>query len=213
MSDVDKIVKYLEGTREAELIAQMEKVYNQIQEEQKAWYDRAQFFCPEGCGSCCHDFEPDLLESEVLYMAAWLIENKREVAMKVAEGEFPFDNGKTCPFHDFNNPYHCTIYNGRPSICRLFGASCARSKTGEKVWKPCKFYPAEKLLEHTPPLFHRQYNSAEAGQALGALPPAMSDIMEQVVSVSGGQETQLLREVLPQTVRRILWIRQMCGEE
>jgi len=139
-------------------------------------------------------------------MAAWLIENNYEIALKIAEGIFPFDNGKTCPFHDFSNKYHCTIYGGRPSICRLFGASCSKSKNGEKVWKPCKFYPIEKLQEYNPLLSHKQFSQNETEQILGKMPPLMSNLMEQIENNSISKETKLIRQILPQTIQKLLWI-------
>ena len=130
-----QILEELHWTEEAEIISQVQECYKRIEAEQKDWYEKSQFFCPDGCGSCCHDFEPDLLECESLFMAAWLIENQYENALKIAEGVFPFDNskiddGKTCPFHDFSNAYHCSIYGGRPFIFIIFGSICSKSKFG-----------------------------------------------------------------------------------
>lgn len=213
MSEIDTVLEKIQGTRESELISAVQSACERIKKEQSEWYNRCSFFCPEGCGSCCHDFEPDLIEAEALFMAAWLIQNQKETALKVARGKFPFENGKTCPFHDFENPYHCSIYGGRPVICRLFGASSAYDKNRKKVWKPCKFYPAEKLAQHNPPLAHRQYDAAETEQILGAVPPAMSDLMEQIEFTSDNTQTKLIREILPQTISRLLWVLEMCSQK
>lgn len=206
------ILENLKGTEEAEILLQMLESYKKIDEEQKVLYETTKFFCPDGCGSCCHNFEPDLLENEALFMAAWIIENSYENALKIAEGVFPFDSDenrkddKTCPFHDYEKAYHCTIYGGRPSICRLFGASCSKSKNGEKVWKPCKFYPVEELQKYSPLLSHRQFSQSETESILGKMPPLMSDLMEQIENSSISKETKLIREILPKTIQKLLWI-------
>ena len=207
MSEISGILQKLEGTREAEILVQMEAAYKRIYDEQKAWYENSKFVCPEGCGCCCHNFEPDLLEAEALFMAAWLLENQSDVAAAVAQGKFPFENGKTCPFHNFENPYHCSIYNGRPSICRLFGASGAHGKNGAIVWKPCKFIPVENLQKHKPPLEHKQYSAEETKEIFGVLPPVMADLMEPIASINPeNNETKLIREILPKTINRLMWI-------
>ena len=206
MSQIAGVLEKLEGTSVYETLLQMEAAYERITHEQKEWYDAAKFYCPEGCGHCCEGFEPDLMESEALYMAAWLIENQNEVALQIAEGKFPFDNGtKTCPLFNPDFAYHCSIYNGRAFICRLFGASSFRSRNGDKTWRPCKFYPEEILAAHKPPLAKRQYSEAETMQVLGAVPPLMSDFTESIAASSNG-ETELIRDILPPTIRRLLWL-------
>ena len=205
MSQIAGVLEKLEGTSVYDTLIQMEAAYERIAHEQKEWYDAAKFYCPEGCGQCCEGFEPDLMESEALYMAAWLIENQNDIALQIAQNKFPFDNGKTCPLFNSDSPYHCSIYNGRAFICRLFGASSFRSRNGDKTWRPCKFYPDEILAAHKPPLAKRQYSEAETMQVLGAVPPLMSDFTESIAASSNG-ETELIRDILPPTIRRLLWL-------
>ena len=158
---MNEILNKLCDTQIYSIVKQVESVYQKIQIAQADWYEKSQFFCPEGCGECCRNFEPDLLECEATFMAVWLLQNQKETAYKVMEGEFPFMNNKGCPFWNENSPYHCSIYEGRGFICRLFGASGFRSKEGSTVWKPCKFYPADLLCKQKVPLRHRQYSQEE----------------------------------------------------
>ena len=206
MTQIPNILKKLEGTSVYDTILSIESSYARIQEEQTEWYKTSSFTCPEGCGSCCHSFEPDLFGGEALYMAAWLLENQEERAKKIAEGQYPFrhEDG-TCPLYNPHTPYHCSIYGGRPFICRLFGASSFRSRTGQKVWRPCKFYPEELLERHNPSLQKKQYSESETIEFLGAVPPLMSDMTEKARSSSIG-EIRLLHEILPETIRRLLWL-------
>ena len=145
------------------------------------------------------------MEGEALYMAAWLIENQNDIALQIAQNKFPFDNGKTCPLFNSASPYHCSIYNGRAFICRLFGASSFRSRNGDKTWRPCKFYPENMLAAHKPPLAKNQYYENETLQVLGAVPPLMSDFTEAIAASASG-ETELIRDILPSTIRRLLWL-------
>ena len=209
-----KIIEKLSGTHEAETVEKVHEIYEKIQLQQAEWYEKSQFLCPEGCGECCRNFEPDLLECEALYMAAWLLENQPEVADEVCNEKYPFPQNKGCPFWNENLDYHCTIYGGRPFVCRLFGACGNRGKDGSIVFKPCRFYPAEKLSLHNPPLSHKQYTQEETQSIFNCLPPVMSDLMEAAVSiVPDSQETKLIREVLPETVRRLKWILSMISGE
>lgn len=205
MSQIPQILKKLEGTSFYDTLIKMEEAYARIESEQGAWYKITSFNCPSGCGSCCNGFEPDLFEGEALYMAAWLLENQEETALKIAEEEFPFfyEDG-TCRLFNKESPFHCSIYGGRPFICRLFGASSFHSRNGEKVWRPCKHYPDEYLASHNPPLQKRQYSESETERVLGAVPPLMSDMTESTrLSAS---ETKLIHEILPEMIRRLLWI-------
>ncbi len=205
MSHITDVLEKLEGTSVYDTLIQMEAAYERIADEQKEWYDAAKFYCPDGCGHCCEGFEPDLMEGEALYMAAWLLENQNEIALQIARNNFPFDNGKTCPLFNSASPYHCSIYNGRAFICRLFGASSFRSRNGDKTWRPCKFYPENMLAAHKPPLAKKQYSENETLQVLGAVPPLMSDFTEEIAASASG-ETELIRDILPSTIRRLLWL-------
>lgn len=205
--DLQSILHKLKGTHEEEILQQMQKLYTKITDVQSEWYKKSGFTCPQGCGECCRNFEPDLLDCEALYMAAWLIENQSEVADKFLEGEFPFPQNKGCPFWDENKEYHCTIYGGRPFICRFFGACGSKNKEGKSVFKPCKFYPTEHLQAHQPPITHRQYSEKEVLEIFGSLPIVTTDIMEETVSLNpDNQTTELLRSILPKFIKHLRWI-------
>lgn len=219
MSQINNLLKQLEGTSVHDVLVQMENAYERVALEQEKWYKKANFFCMEGCGECCIDFEPDLFECEALYMSAWLLENQREVALKITEGTFPFNNsnianGKTCPFFNINSKFHCSIYEGRAFICRLFGACSSYSKNGKKIWRPCKFFPSSILATHNPPIKHIQYSEEETLSILGAIPPAMSDLMESALSfIPTSEKTILIHEILPETIKKLLWIIDMNGND
>lgn len=214
MSEIAHVLDQLDGTLLHDILVDVENQYENIAQVQKTWYEKTKFLCPDGCGKCCVGFEPDLMESEVLYMAAWLIENQYENALKIADGKLPFDNGdKTCPLFNTDSPYHCSIYGGRAFICRLFGASSFYDKTQRRVWKPCRFYPADALRSYSPLLSHRQFSEDEVAAILGDMPPAMSDLMQMSETATESNKTVLLREILPETISRILWVIHMNGND
>lgn len=220
ISEIAPILDQLRGTEEYDILVEMDAVYSRIEEKQREWFEKSKFTCPQGCGKCCEHFEPDLLESEALYMAAWLLCNKPEVAQNVAEGKFDgLDDGASidhCPFFwedisGTNLPGHCTIYGGRASICRLFGAAGSRNKHGNEVWKPCKFYPAEELAAvktlSGEPILHRQYTAEEVKNLFGILPPVMSDMMEQEETFTPDDDSStLIHDILPKYIQRLMWI-------
>ena len=206
-SETSQILSKLDDTREKEILKQTQELYSSIAEAQAEWYKKSGFTCPEGCGECCRNFEPDLLDCEALFMAAWLIENQSEVSDKILEGSFPFTENKGCPFWDEKKEYHCTIYGGRPFICRFFGACASKNKEGKPVFKPCKFYPAKLLEANKPPLSHRQYSEEEVLEIFGSLPIVTTDIMEAAVSLNpDNQTTERLRSILPTYIKHLRWI-------
>ena len=203
MSDIEGVLGRLEGTIEHQALTEIEEAYERIDREQSVWYKTSRFTCPGGCGECCVHFEPDLLDSEALYMGAWLLEHQPDTACQVAEGKFPFANSGFCPFFNSSSPFHCSIYGGRAFICRLFGAGCTRAKDRHLVWKPCRFYPDKVLAQHTPPLEHRQYSEKELTDIFGAVPPDMQTLMK---GAGTDADTKLLRDTLPKIIRHLMFI-------
>jgi len=295
ISEIAPVLEKLRGTEEYDILVEMDAVYSRIETKQREWFEKSKFTCPKGCGTCCEHFEPDLLESEALYMAAWLISNQpdtisvmlgenqhsknvgllrslpssvRSCASELAreshltkvsretfadreqresllshcrgpecsarsapthddERSVPTDGENsvpTCPFYrsDLEGgkyPGHCSIYGGRASICRLFGAAGSRDKYGKEVWKPCKYYPAKELAAiktlSGEPILHRQYTAEEVQNLFGCLPPVMSDMMEQEETFTPDDDSSvLLHDILPKYIQRILWIMDLnAGED
>jgi hypothetical protein len=61
------------------------------------------------------------------------------------------------------------------------------------------------IAAHKPPLAKKQYSENETLQVLGAVPPLMSDFTEEIAASASG-ETELIRDILPSTIRRLLWL-------
>ncbi len=201
-----RIYDLLEGTLEYDQICRLDTVYKQIASEQDEWKSSCSFTCPDGCGTCCEHFEPDVTEAEALYLAAWMLYNQEETAFAIVEGTFvparEYEDG--CILFDAHSPYHCTVYGGRCLICRIFGFTGDRGKDGNKRWKPCKFHP-EPLPK---PLERRQYTQDELVSLFGALPPAMGDLMSQAEAIMPGAQgsTEPLRIALKHAIEKLVMI-------
>lgn len=194
------------GTAIYQKITELDSVYTGIEDEQTEWKKVTPFHCPSGCGSCCVDFEPDVMEVEAIYLAAWMLHHQKERALSILDGSFVSprpDPDRGCAFFDPESPYHCTVYGGRALICRLFGYTGDRGKDGLGRWKPCKFLPenAEDGGEHR----KRQYSSAELQERFGATPPLMSDITARAIAIDPGTAGKRypLMEALAIALRRL----------
>lgn len=209
MLDLDS----LKNSHVYETLSSLDSIYNNINETQQVWIDNSPIHCPDGCGQCCFNFEPDVYETEALYLAAWLLTNKKQMALDIANDTFISpreksnitDKGTGCFLFDPDSPYHCTVYEGRPLICRMFGYSGDEGKNGEIRWKPCRFIPQEKLES---PITHRQYTEEELLKLFGNLPPIMVDAMTQVLALSpdSAAETELLHTALKKAINKLLLI-------
>lgn len=196
-------------TQVFDILLATHQIYSMVENHQNKWIQQSPAQCPSGCGTCCLDFEPDVLECEALYLAAWLLFHEKEKAYKIANEEITLraNHPTGCFLFDENSKYHCTVYGGRTSICRLFGYSGDHGKNNEIRWKPCKFLPKELL---TKGFEHKQYTQPELEQNFTVLPPVMSDFMSQLISIEPSNTgfTEPLRDALPKAIKKLLMILQ-----
>lgn len=213
-----KEAEVFRGTQIFDILNGLHNVYTDIENAQIQWKKASPMNCPEGCGTCCHDFEPDVLESEALYMAAWMLVNQKEKAELIMEGNYiPHRffsdtalSNEGCFLFNPDDPYHCTVYEGRALICRLFGYSGDLDKNGKHRWKPCKFY--QGLLKNN--LEKRQYSEEELSALCGDLPPVMSQAMSQALSLTPEDpKTYPLREALPAALLKLKLILRFLGPD
>ncbi|OQA64924.1 MAG: Flagellin N-methylase [Spirochaetes bacterium ADurb.Bin269] len=204
----------IQGTHIQELVDGLDRIYFDIETEQAQWKQASPFHCPDGCGTCCVDFEPDVLESEALYLAVWMLHHQKSRAEAFVQGTFQSprpDPEKGCLFFDPADPYHCTVYEGRCLICRLFGYTGDRGKDGRPRWKPCKYLPI-----HSPDCSDTrrpQYREAELIDRFGALPPVMADSTSRALSLSPDSANlrRPLREALVIAIRKIQLLHRFLG--
>jgi len=163
--------------------------------------------CPHACGTCCEGFVPDILPLEAAYIADWLSLNDPDRASMLAAGNLSprtGDDGRQgCPLYADGTPYHCTVYEARPLICRMFGFAGTRDKLGETTFSVCKHGTSEKGP--------RKASGTALAAAFGMLPPVMADFGADLVSIdpdSAGRRAPL-PEILPEAINRVLFLASM----
>lgn len=152
------------------------------------------FGCPEGCGSCCERFLPDILPVEADYAALYILRYRPDRL------HFETSDHPPCPFYDADRPEaHCTIYHGRPLICRLFGYSAYGAKDGRKAYSLCWSMPSPSGL------LRRSWEGEELLSTLGALPPLMADygLRLHALSPRSSAHNPFLGEAIRDSLSRI----------
>jgi len=200
-------IDIFQGTSIYGALLTVDRIYTNIAVSQKPWREAAVSVCPDGCGTCCLDFEPDILEAEALYTAAWLYFNRPEVfeilltfdTVRPMRNDFAI-HPTGCVFYNPQSSAHCQIYDGRMLICRLFGYCGDHGKNAERRWRPCRFMPDICMNGLT----HRQYSAEELIAKYNAVPPDMSSFTTEALGIfPDHNQTILLREALPQAAKKI----------
>ncbi len=142
-SERDRIVGLFGTTHLGESLAELSRIYDQVEEESSSFCRSYNIHCTSGCGSCCEHFMPDVTPLEARMIAAYLLLKPGNLPLisRVQEGH------DHCPLYDENNPYHCQVYSVRPLICRLFGQCASRMKDGSAVFHRCRFEGGRKMPE------------------------------------------------------------------
>jgi Fe-S-cluster containining protein len=220
MKNLEELYDLIPGTFVVETLTQLRDIYDELETATENFRKNYHISCPEGCGSCCERFVPDITPAEARMVAAYLLFVKQDMeALKVLESHLegvcfagnPGMDGNGadaasltgCPLYDPDNPYHCTVYPARPLICRLFAASASDSKAGSPVFRRCKLD-----VENTMPLY---LDLSDADPALGDI-PLMRDYGFRVRAIGGGNdEIQLLPKAVLEAVAQLRFIARMLG--
>lgn len=189
----------LMGTALDEPIRRLHEIYDRIEQSQDAWIEATPFRCPEGCGSCCEHFEPDILEVEAYFLAAWMLLHQRD---RLSSMNYHSEQ-RGCILADPDNPYHCTVYEGRPLICRLFAYSGDRAKDGSVRFRPCKFMKGDYMQSGS-----KTYTEGELKELFGILPPVMGDLAGEaaILLPERSDDRYPLREILPVAIAKIQYV-------
>lgn len=209
------------GTVIYDILTAVDSLYNDIDVDQKIWKAKSPMQCPDGCGSCCVHFEPEVYEAEALYLAAWMLENQSERAERIAEADSGASiGGDGCVLFDPESPYHCTVYGGRCLICRLFGFSGDHGKDRRIRWKPCRYMEHSVVagnaaggISGTPingtgtvqdVQTGRQYEEEEMMRLFGAVPPYMGAASSSLLALNPDDTHPLpLRIALPAAIKKL----------
>jgi uncharacterized protein len=191
---------------------QLRAVYARIAEAQArslaAISDRGPALaCPEGCGSCCEIFLPDVLPVESDFMADWLLGNRPDLAEAImARDDGSPSAAPPCPFYESGREGGCCgIYPARPLVCRLFGFASVRDRDGVEAYSLCRW-----MLSRGG---RRAWSGAELEVELGSSLPVMADYSTAAIAIAPEEvgDRALLTDALPASLRR-LSLRRRLGE-
>jgi len=154
--------------------------------------------CPFGCGSCCEGFVPDIVPLEAAYLAAYLAGVDRPLAYSIAANGIEArtrDDGRVgCPLYADDRPNHCTVYEARPLICRMFAFSATRDKRGTPAFAVCRHGTSSGGA--------RSASGEALLEAFGVEPPVMADLGSELASIE--PESSGARKPLPEALRAAL---------
>jgi len=167
--------------------------------------------CPFGCGTCCEGFVPDILPLEASYIAAFLALKDRPRAYELAGSGLSArrrEDGRVgCPLYAEGTPYHCTVYEARPLICRMFAFSAVRDKRGEPSFSVCRLGLSRGGL--------RSASGAALAEGFGASPPTMADFGSELAALEpdAAVDRRALPEALALALPRVLFLVGMGGSD
>ena len=202
----------LEGRSLHQRILALNEVYDKIEAAQSAFRLRAgdrgaALACPQGCSACCGGFIPDVLPVEADLIAFHLLVGRNDLLEPYLEKKnSPEGLGPTCAFwNPLGSGKNCSIYRARPLICRFFGFSAVRHKSGEPAFTICRWMPFPAGAEG-----RILVGKVSLEEIFGAVPPLMTDLsLEAVFLDPAGAGSRLsLREAIgPALANLSLWLR------
>ena len=117
-------------------IKAVNRLYGQSDRHVSAFKRRACLACEQGCGDCCRkeDLHATILEFLPAAHHLYLSDSYQTVLDRIQQRE-----DTTCVFYDpYGKEGHCSMYQERGLICRLFGFSATTDKKGDKKLVACK---------------------------------------------------------------------------
>ncbi|MBV2129148.1 YkgJ family cysteine cluster protein [Arsukibacterium indicum] len=155
-----------------ELSRRVEAVYSEIADTFSNYQQRQGLQCRTGCGECCLAPTIEATTLEMLPLALHLFDIGR--AEQTLEQLDQLTEPQGCLFYQklsFDGKQgQCSVYQQRPSICRMFGAAGYRDKTGQTSLSVCKTIKADHPAKYQQGLIMLQ----------SSLPPLMMQSKEQV---------------------------------
>jgi len=136
-----------------ELSRRVEAVYGEIADTFSGYQQASGLNCRSSCGECCTQPTIEATVLEMLPLALHLFDQGKAEQTLTQLEEFPEASG--CFFYhrlSFDGKQgHCSVYQQRPSICRVFGAAGYRDKMGKASLSVCKIIKqdrAERYQQH-----------------------------------------------------------------
>ncbi len=214
MESLKELYDLIPDSFAAQTMSRLQEIYHDIETHTQSFRQEHGISCPEGCGACCERFVPDITPVEARLVAAYLlfVQNRTDVLQLMNDHamglHFPISSvGGTandpqmrgCPLYNPDSPYHCSVYEVRPLICRLFGAATSDTKDGGSAFRRCKVNPANTMPT---------YLSFSADDPV----PVMGEYAMQVRSVDEANvEVQLLPEAVAEAFPQLQFLMYLYG--
>jgi Fe-S-cluster containining protein len=170
------------------------QLYSEAGDKLASFQSECGFSCPQGCGVCCENFEPDVIPQEADFAAVYLIYEKPSL-MTLVDRSY---TEKQCLFYDPENPDHCTIYPARPLICRLFAFSSVTDKKGDEVFSLCARMPVKEKSH---------FDADDLGKFFTVRPPVMTEFGARLSCIFPGTFRIGFRKAVKESIYKILNIR------
>jgi len=182
-----------------ELSRRVEAVYGEIATTFSAYQQQRGLNCRSGCGECCLQPTIEATVLEMLPLALHLFEQGKAEQTLTQLEELTEPQG--CFFYQklsFDGKQgQCSVYQQRPSICRLFGASGYRDKQGKTSLSVCKVIKSDHLVPYQDTLI-----------ALESDPPPMMIMAKELVNELDyelGKQHLPINTALQQALERVLF--------
>ncbi len=121
-----------------ERIEKLMSVYSLLEREEKRFCRDFSLHCTQSCGECCRHYIPVLTEAEAGLAAYFILKEDREEEILSRLSSSDPSSG-ICPLYNPSSSHHCSFYEGRSMVCRLFGSSVSLDKNGEPSFRDCRW--------------------------------------------------------------------------
>lgn len=198
------ITKILPPSLLAERLQALDSLYAEVDAAVEAFASASGVACPFGCGACCESFVPDVLPIEAEYLASWLASSDPGRAYSFAANGISAMEGpegrESCALYALDTPYHCTVYEARPLICRMFAFSSTRDKLGRPTFAAC----GRATVASAP----RRAVGADLVKAYGSEPPVMADFGARLAAIdpAAAPERRALPKALSAALSKVLFL-------
>ncbi|MDX3772573.1 YkgJ family cysteine cluster protein [Chromatiaceae bacterium AAb-1] len=182
-----------------ELARRVEAVYGEIADTYAHYQQQRGLNCRSGCGECCLQPTIEATVLEVLPLVLSLFDQGKAEQTLAQLEELTEPQG--CFFYQrlsFDGRQgQCSVYQQRPSICRLFGAAGYRDKQGQPALSVCKVIKADRTTAYQQTLI-----------AMESDPPPMmmasKELINQLDYELGGQHLPV-NEAVKQALEKVLF--------
>jgi Fe-S-cluster containining protein len=192
---------------DAQIIHDLVALYREIDEKTASLAGQTGLQCPSGCGRCCENPEVETTVLEVIPLALELWK-RGEASQWLAKIE-AVEAGGACVFYA-PDPFipengRCSVYQWRPSLCRLFAFATVKNKHGEPELAAC--------------VRHKQTNPEAVNRARMAIANGLSaanfgEISARLADLDPGLGTRLLpiNQAMKEALHRVGLMAQLLDD-